>query len=176
MTVSRLLDFYRGVGTDSEGRTLAQLWAYSEAKLETTHDFIQWLFPLREPSRFNPDAPLLTDSDIVEFRNDPRLKESLRRSLDVFLAFVGLRFEGDHVVEAKDFDRKQVIWRHPNHNWLRITRVLASTRLLGLKEESRAFYALLENLRGRSDSGITDDTFEYWRNAAGQAGDRDAMG
>ena len=60
-----LIEFYRGIAPDSEGRTLADLWAFSDDEMEEVHDFIQWMFPLREPSRFNPDAPLLTDEDVV---------------------------------------------------------------------------------------------------------------
>src|SRR5262245_5587601 len=65
--VSRLLDFYRGEGTDAEGRRLDDILAWRDGRLEAVHDFIQWLFPLPEPSRFNPDAPLLTPHDIAAF-------------------------------------------------------------------------------------------------------------
>jgi hypothetical protein len=164
--MSQLTTFYRGTGPDSEGRTLADIWAYSDDELESIHDFIQWLFPLRERSQFNPDAPLLTAADIDEFRADPQLRDNLLRSFEVFLAFLGLRFEGGRVTRAPDFDRKSDIWRHPNHNWLRITRVLTSTRLLGLEEPSRALFTFLKELRDGGRSGITDDTFRYWERAA----------
>ena len=70
--MSDLIAFYRGLAPDSEGRTLADLWAFSDREMEDIHDFIQWMFPLREPSRFNPDAPLLTAADIAAFQADPR--------------------------------------------------------------------------------------------------------
>ncbi len=165
--MSRLADFYRGTSTDTEGRTLADLWAFSDGEMEDVHDFIQWMFPLREPSRFNPDAPLVTEADIAGFRADPAIREALRRSLGRFLAFLGLRSEGGKVVAGEDFERKSGVWRHPNHNWLRITRVLASTRMLGLEEESRAFFAFLESLRDGGRSGIDPTTFRYWRDAGG---------
>src|SRR5258708_250993 len=111
--MSQITGFYRGTGTDHNGRTLADIWAYSDAELESIHDFIQWLFPLREPSQFNPEAPLLSDSDIAEFRADPKLRENLLRSFEVFLAFLGLRFENGRVAEAPDFDRKDEVWRYP---------------------------------------------------------------
>ncbi len=78
--MSRLTEFYRGNDSDIEKRTLAALWAYPDEELESTHDFIQWMFPLREPSGFNVNAPLLTDADITEFRSDPKLRENLLRS------------------------------------------------------------------------------------------------
>ena len=167
--MSRLTEFYRGTGLDSEGRSLAEIQAYSDSGLESVHDFVQWLFPLREPSRFNPDAPLLTNADVDEFQADPVLLANLLRSFEVFLAFLGLRREAGRVVEALDFSSKSEVWRYPNHNWLRITRVLTSTRLLGLGEESRAFFDFLKELRDAGRSGITSDTFGYWEHAA--AGD-----
>jgi hypothetical protein len=163
--MSRLLDFYRGTGSDNRGRTLAEIWAYSDEQLEDVHDFIQWLFPLRMPSRFNADAPLLTPIDIAAFRAEPALRENLRRSLDLFLGFLGLRWEAGHVARADDFDRRHV-FDYPDHNWLRITRVLTSTRLLGLEEESRAFFEFLKALREEERTGITAETFGYWERAA----------
>jgi hypothetical protein len=164
--MSRLTDFYRGTATDTEGRTLAEIWAFSDGEMESVHDFIQWLFPLREPSRYNPDAPLLTATDIAEFRSDPKLRDNLLRSFEVFLAFLGLRYEAGQVSEAPDFDSKSGVWRYPDHNWLRITRVLASTRLLGLETPSRALFAFLKVLRDSGRSGITAETFRYWQRAA----------
>ncbi len=164
--MSQLTAFYRGTGTDVEGRTISDIWAYSDAELEGVHDFIQWLFPLRERSRFNPDAPLLTDADIAEFRADPALRADLLRSFEVFLAFLGLRFEGGKVVEAPDFAGKQQVWRYPNHNWLRITRVLTSLRMLGHEDASRAFFDFLRAYRDGGRSRITADSFRYWEEAA----------
>jgi hypothetical protein len=168
--MSQLTDFYRGTGADSEGRTLAELWRYSDDQLESVHDFIQWLFPLREPSRFNPDAPRLTDADLAEFRSDPALRANLLRSFEVFLAFLGLRHVGGRVEKAPDFDRKRDVWRYPNHNWLRITRVLTGTRLLGLEAQGRAFFEFLREYRDGGESGITAETFRYWEAAAGDPG------
>ena len=71
------------------------------------------------------------------------------------------------MVEGPDFARKADVWRYPNHNWLRITRVLTSTRMLGLEDESRAFFAFLEGLRRWDDSMIDAETFGYWERSAG---------
>jgi hypothetical protein len=163
--MSQLTDFYRGLAKDSEGRTLTQIWSFSDEKLEVIHDFIQWLFPLGEPSRFNPDAPILTEADVAEFRADPKLQENLSRSFEVFLAFLGLRYEEGQVVPGPDFDRKVGTIREPNHNWLRITRVLTSTRALGLERESRSFFDFLKAYRDAGATEITDDTFRFWERA-----------
>jgi hypothetical protein len=164
--MSKLVSFYRAEDTDSRGRTLADLWGFSVDELEAVHDFIQWMFPLREPSAYNPNAPLLTSADIAAFRSDPVLRTNLRRSFEVFLAFVGLRYRDGEVVDGPDFEEKRNIWRYPNHNWLRITRVLISTRTLDLEVESAAFFRYLSELKRSGRGEITDETFRYWSSAA----------
>jgi len=169
--MSRLIEFYRGLAPDTEGRMLADFWVYSDDEMEDVHDFIQWMFPLQEPSGFNPDAPLLTEADIQAFRADPALRDSLRRSFGRFLAFLGLAIEGGRVVEASDYGTKGNVWRYANHNWLRISRVLASLRILGLEDESRAFFGFLERLHKSGYSAIDSKTFGYWSGAASQIGE-----
>ncbi len=164
--MSRLLDFYRGRGTDSEGRTLDKIWAYSDRELEAVHDFIQWMFPLREPSRFNPDAPLLTDADVEAFRSDTSLQVAMGRSLGRFLAFLGLRREAGEVQGADDFALERAVWTSPNHNWLRITRALTSTRMLGQADASRAFFGFLDNRRISGVIQADAQTCGYWSAAS----------
>src|SRR5579864_3751269 len=139
--MSRLVDFYRGQATDSAGRLLSEMWEWDDGRLEDRHDFIQWMFPLAEPSRFNPDAPLLGVEDIQAFRDDEHLRANLRRSFDRMLAFFGLaQTETGEVIDGDHFAvRAPDVWEYPNHNWLRVTRILGSLRLLGLKAEARAF-------------------------------------
>jgi hypothetical protein len=48
-----ILTFYQGQSPDSSGRMIETIWSWDYQKLEYTHDYIQWLFPLKEKSRFN---------------------------------------------------------------------------------------------------------------------------
>lgn len=163
--MSQLVEFYRGEAKDSEGRSLADFWSFSDDQMESRHDFIQWMFPLEEPSQFNLDAPILTRADRKAFRDEPVLRDNLLKSLDRFLTFLGLAREADRVVPASDFEKKQWQLTEPNHNWLRITRVLASLRLLGLSSQSEAFHQGLESLIEQGEARISADTRAYWRNA-----------
>ncbi|HET6327255.1 MAG TPA: opioid growth factor receptor-related protein [Planctomycetaceae bacterium] len=165
--MSNLLDFYCGRGTDAEGRTLAELWEWNDDELEEVHDFIQWMFPLSEPSRFNPDAPLLTGDDIAAFRGDALLQSRLRQSFERILRFLGFwRAEDGSVVEGPNFaDRIPEVWQYPNHNWLRITRILRCLGQLGLKSEAQAFFVRLDALYSQRKFPITADTFGYWSDA-----------
>ena len=88
-----LLRFYRLEGPDMHGRTLPEIWAWDAARLEDVHDYIQWLFPLPEPSAFNPRAPILTPETIAAFLADAQLRERLLRSLKLMLDFYGLALE-----------------------------------------------------------------------------------
>src|SRR4051794_11457935 len=102
--MSRLIDFYAGAGKDSEGRRLLTILSWDDDALEEVHDFIQWLFPLPEPSRFNADAPLLTPEDIAAFRADVQLRANLEKSFTRILTFLGLtRDEAGQVVPGAHF-------------------------------------------------------------------------
>jgi Opioid growth factor receptor (OGFr) conserved region len=163
--MSQLLEFYQGRGLDSEGRTLAQVWDFSDEEMEDHHDFIQWLFPLREPSQHNPNAPLLTEADIAAFRADPTLGTQLLRSFDRFLEFVGLVRHASRIEPGLTFTQKREVWLIPNHNWLRLTRVLHCLRILGLEEESQQLFSCLDQLNERGAARITPSTLSYWKNA-----------
>jgi hypothetical protein len=164
--VIRLVDFYRGQAADAEGRLLKDVWAWDDDRLEAVHDFIQWLFPLPEASRFNADAPLLTPEDLAAFQREPALRANLRRSFERILTFLGLTTADGRVVEGPNFAaRVPDVWSSPNHNWLRITRILRSLRLLGLATEAEALYDRLSGFyRGRKFP-IPADTFQYWTEA-----------
>jgi len=172
---SRLLSFYAGAGPDDRGRFLREILQWSDDELERTHDYIQWLFPLTEPSGFHPGAPLLDAESIREFQSRPELQSNLRISFIRMLVFLGFELHEDNplrVTPSESFPERSQNWLTPsNHNHLRITRILKSLRLLGLEEEAAAFFRCLEGLYGKESRAplplISEETFNYWRSAAG---------
>jgi len=163
--MSQLVDFYLGESTDSEQRWIEEIWNWSDDKWEYCHDYIQWLFPLKEPSNFNPDAPLLTAEDIQAFRKDALLRHNLLQSFRIFARFLGLDLTTDGRVEkAVWFEQCAVLWKHQNHNWWRITRVLTSLGLLGLESTADAFFQCLKKLH-EEEGYVSDHTFSFWREA-----------
>ena len=50
MAVNRIIGFYSGTEPDHRGRYLHEIQRWSDDQLEKVHDYIQWLFPLPEPS------------------------------------------------------------------------------------------------------------------------------
>jgi hypothetical protein len=165
--MSHLLDFYRGEATDTEGRFLKDIWAWDDNDLEAVHDFIQWLFPLPEPSRFNPDAPLLAESDVAAFKSDAQVQANLRKSFERIVTFLGLAVdENGKLVEGRKFAaRARDIWASPNHNWLRVSRILRCLRLLGREGDAAALYEQLSAFYSSRRFPIGADTFRYWTEA-----------
>ncbi len=169
--MSNLVTFYKGLGTDTAGRTIDEIWGWDHRRLEMVHDFIQWLFPLPEPSRFNPDAPLLTPDDIAAFRADPALRDRGRRSLDVMLEFYGLSRAGTEITRGANFAARANVWLEPaNHNHLRLTRILLFLRHAGLGAEAAGLLACLEHIAEHEGAGIvTGRTLSFWRSDARNA-------
>jgi hypothetical protein len=164
----RLLNFYSGRGSDDAGRTIEDIWRFSFSDLEEVHDYIQWLFPLKTRSAFNPDAPTLKSDTITAFHSDPSLRDRVRQSLEVMLAFYGLkldRLDPAHpmIRKSDSFPKRSVSWLQPyDHNHLRLTRILTSLRLLGLPELSVAFYRCLQEIVKQDPDRVTSETAGFW--------------
>ena len=168
---SLLVRFYRGDGTDSEGRRLEDTLRWDDQTLEDVHDYIQWFFPLDERSAFNPDAPLVSQSDRNAFASEETLAGNLRRSLVRMLEFYGFRLRngdaGVIVERASTWQSRSRVWLHQhNHNYLRSTRIMKSRTLLGQPMLARALgSALLEEYR-RAPDLIGPTTAGFWRRAS----------
>ena len=163
---SPIVRFYRGEGADTRGRTLDDILAWDDGQLEAVHDYIQWLFPLDEPSRFNPHAPLLTPADRLAFRHQP-LAANLRRALDRMLAFYGLRLDPSdprlHIVRSAAWNDRSPYWLQPgNHNLLRLSRIIRSLALLGQVGLAEALYKALKK---EGEGRVTAVTLGYWKEA-----------
>lgn len=112
---SRLVAFLEGSGTDSQGRGLSDIWQFDDDTIDFTHDFIQWMFPLREASGSNFTAPTLLASEIETIRSSLQCLRNLEESTKWMLSF---------------FNRTEIFFYYTNHNHLRVTRIIKSLRLL----------------------------------------------
>ena len=165
-----LVDFYRGHGRTWQGYTVERILQADDAWLEETHDYVQWLFPLRERSAFMLRAPRLDDAQIDAFRGDEELRKRVAAALDRMLAFYGFEPIGDGppaVVRAATFEaRARNGLTRRNHNHLRLTRIIRSLRLLGLEDRAQALFGALEAVYAERPDAIGETTFAYWRDAA----------
>ncbi|GAC1540464.1 MAG: hypothetical protein NVS3B16_02620 [Vulcanimicrobiaceae bacterium] len=166
----RIVAFYEGSAPDDRGRLLEDILRFDDDALERTHDFIQWLFPMRERSAANPGAPRLDGAAVEAFQTRPHLRTALRRSLDRMLTFYGLEWAGEAIVRSWSF-ASHGGWLTPgNHNHLRFTRMLTSLRILGADEAARQLFRCLRDIhaeeRRSGRARISERTFSYWSEAA----------
>jgi hypothetical protein len=178
MANAKIIGFYSGTEPDHRGRHLDDIQQWADDRLEAVHDYIQWLFPLPEPSGFSAAAPVLNREVIQEFRTRPELQQKLRVSFLRMVNFYGLEARSGEqitVTRTPNFATKATVWLSPgNHNHLRITRILRCLNLLGLEAEARAFFDCLSEIykdeQNKPTSAISGETMLYWREAAGHLG------
>lgn len=166
-----ILAFYQGQSPDSSGRMIETIWSWDYRRLEYTHDYIQWLFPLKEKSRFNRNAPVLNGEVIQSFRTNEQLRMRLLKSLKVMLKFYGLQCNEAantdiEITKSDEYQERKQNWIEVwNHNYLRITRILTSLRLLGLDNYAQAFFKCLNQIYLEESKNIGSETYDYWKNA-----------
>jgi hypothetical protein len=148
MTTAPVVDFLNGSGRDAAGRTLEAVLAFDDATLERHHDFIQWLFPLPEPSRAVPRSPVLTEEDRVAISGSAAALANLAAAAGRMSAFYEAT---DHWLGSHD------------HNHLRISRIIRSLRLLVGDTAADHFRAArLADVSGRGGK-VNPVSLEHWR-------------
>ncbi|NGX37206.1 MAG: hypothetical protein K1000chlam2_00359 [Chlamydiae bacterium] len=169
MSIISILDFYRG-GKNDQGATLEEIWSRDDGALEGDHSYIQWLFPLKGASKFNPTASLTDGKTMSAFKGDKVLQEKLFKSLKVMLKFYGFTIDGQgQIAPSRDFVAKSKNWlnrgnhNRGNHNYLRISRILESLCLHGLKPHAEAFLKALEGVYQKHSKDIGATTLSYWK-------------
>ena len=154
--MSEIIKFYRDEPNRS-GYTWSYVLAWSDDDLEAIHDFIQWLFPTDERSRFNPDAPVLSAADIQAFQ-DPELQSRLDQSIERFRKFYKL---GVHATS------KAPAWAMPyDHNLLRITRIVRCLSLLKGADAATSFKDEAKKVALASNIPLYG-SIEFWEKAVG---------
>ena len=148
MHEEKLLSFLQGTGPDGQGRLHADILNFSDEDLEEVHDYIQWLFPLREPSEAVPGSPFIDNEETVQvLKNDEAVQESMVTAL----------------VRMHRFYEQNDFWlRQGDHNHLRITRILKSITLLNTKENAKDFYDFIMR-RVENAQPVTAESLEFWR-------------
>jgi hypothetical protein len=147
--------FLTGEGRDHRGRFLADVLAFDDSSLEQSHDYIQWLFPLPEASRFSASAPVLSHEEIALIRASGTARANLLSARDRMLAFYRAN---DH-------------WLVPfDHNHLRITRIIRCLALCIAEEEARSFHQAILALVEAAGNPVNGDSLRYWQDAFSGAG------
>ena len=145
-----LLGFLEGYDVDARGRKLHEIWEFSDNQIESTHDFIQWLFPLDEPSGSVHGAPVLSGLDIDEIKKSPAAQANLIKASKWFFQFL---------------NRNQRWIAKYDHNQLRITRVIKSLRLLIGNNEADNFRQSIFDYLGEDVDLIGEKAKSFWKSA-----------
>lgn len=167
---SPVLAFYR------DGDSPLQLDAvlrYDTERFECDHTFIQWLFPLPEPSRYNPDAPILTDADIAEFHHDGELRDRMKTVLAVVVSHYGLMVldyppHGKYTIARDPATFFKHVYRWcvaDSHHFLRFTRMMRCMTLVGLHVPAKALLHCLQRIEQRYPGVITEKNLTFWSDA-----------
>ncbi len=166
-----IVAFYLSQRPDSCGRMIEDIWAWDYQKLESTHDYIQWLFPLKQKSRFNANAPVLNNEVIQAFTTNEQLRIRLVKSLKVMLSFYGLQcFEQGNtdieITKSDKYESRKPDWISiGNHNYLRLTRILTSLRILGLSNYAQVLFKCLDQIYKQESRSIGSKTYAFWKSA-----------
>ena len=148
--MTEIVGFLEGGTPDYRGRILAMLLQQTDQQAERTHDYIQWLFPLDEPSRSINGVPVLTELEIDEIRQSSLAQINLAKSARWFLGFLE---RNDHWITKY------------NHNHLRITRIIKSLRLLASDEAADEFRDKVLALAGDNLNLVDQKARGFWRSA-----------
>jgi len=145
----KVCDFLEG-GFDYKNRTVPEIIAQDDDWLESTHDYIQWLFPLDVASGSNKFSPVLLIDEILSIAESEKAQQSLQKSIDRMKAFYMMN---DHWIKAYD------------HNHLRITRIIKSLRLLTTGQKADEFRDWLFYRLGEQQMLISEKSKHFWQQA-----------
>jgi len=176
-----LVRFYTDDGQDHTGRTYSDILAFSDTELESTHDFLQWIFPTANPSTYNPEAPLLDEETIAALKDNALFRTRFLSAAGRILRFWDIPYavDAEEVLRAGPITHRAAWMTYDNHNLLRMTRLMESARLLGFKPLAESlFEALLGAVANRAlhpETGggafcfiSAENTYHWYRAAFGK--------
>ena len=143
-------DFLTLRGKDFKGRSLQDIWSFSDSEIKRRHDFIQVVFPLNKPSQAVFHGYYLDNQDLVsQIKSNKEVATNILKSSSWFFAFL----------------ERNMYWNTKlDHNQLRITRVIECLRLLVSDEEADNFYNnVLELIKDNNQ--VNKRTLNFWKNA-----------
>jgi hypothetical protein len=120
-------------------------WGMRDPEMEARHNYIQKWFPLMEPSRVL-GVPAILHEEVLVFRSRPDILDRMRVSL----------------ARMRVFYARTSSWKRAHdHNHLRISRILKSLTLMGLREEALEFRDWIL----RQDPEVSQESLSYWNSA-----------
>jgi len=145
--MNKLIKFYYNLipANNKKNYFFDDIVSWSDYKLETAHDYIQWLFP-DKTGGVNPKAPHLTPSDIKKFKTDRVLRRNVVQASLRMLLFYGFVNEGTEVKQILPLNRRErgrTIGLFSTHNYRRLTRIMSFLRKINMEYLSAIFFLSL---------------------------------
>eukprot|EP00667_Euglena_gracilis_P019981 EG_transcript_21510 len=142
-------------------------WKGDYYQLEMAHDFIQWLFPIRESSMFNYDSQELQLHEAKAIAETPACLERVRRSYEMMLDFYGMQLVNSETGEVRRSDGYRPQYDNldaSGHNLLRITRILKCLGEVGLERYKKPFvlHVLKEIYENDELTSTEGSCLDYW--------------
>ena len=169
-----LFGFLMGAAPDIHGRYLNDIWNFDNAKLESQHNYIQWIFPIMTVGMGDgAKTPRVTDHTRILLQKHPLLLEliqqKMRLSLERMVTFWGQelekRYSPNKIQPVVGQEAWQENWIVKTHNYLRMSRILTCLNLFGLKDERDVVWKYLDDT-AKKDPRVKDSYNNYWKNAA----------
>jgi hypothetical protein len=156
--------FLRGEIRDPFGRNVWDIMHFTPNEWESCHSVIQWVFPTRTQSKFNPAAPVIPVDYILSKEEIEDGQHVVNQLLYRFLSRYGVNWDdvtGKFYVENESVTART--FRSDNHNMLRITRIIECLGIFQLylvREQLINF--LLYDIAIRYKHQLTSETVAYW--------------
>ena len=153
------IGFFLNNETNSNGVSFNDIQLYTLEELEKKHDYIQWIFPLLEPSQFHKNSPIVSQELVDVLKHDTIFKRNMHKSFDLM----------------KFFYCNTTHWMKENdHNLLRITRIIKSLSLFGLDGLAEQFFDMISIICANNNFQIPKKTSEFWIDALNKKGQHHA--
>ena len=142
-------------------------WFGDWDRLESAHDYIQWLFPIRELSMFNSRTQELQLHEAQRIRENPQLQDRVRKSYKLMLHFYGMEMKDEATGELQrhaDYSDPYENLNYSMHNHLRITRILKHLGEVGLEHYKKPFilHVLTEVYENGELAQCKNSCLNYW--------------
>lgn len=142
-----LREFLKNNETDIYHRYISEIWSFNDEQIETTHNFIQFLFPLTQPSKNSLNKIYINSDDLLyELKSDKKVRESIIYSSNWYFSFL---------------ERNQHWQTYYDHNHLRISRVIESLNVIVSKRQANRFYKQVLDIC--IEELINDETKLIWK-------------
>ena len=135
---------------DHKGRMLSDIYKFSDNEIEATHDFIQLIFPLAEPSFWSSNKYFIeSQQQIDSLSKNKNVKEAILQSASWYISFL----------------KRNNHWKNVNdHNLKRITRMIKSVRLIVGDIEADKIKNEIISIKN-IEKLVSQKSIKYWKNA-----------